>query len=77
MTAWLAAVPKIVALLYSLMQMVNAQKDRNLGWSQAVAYGADIAAKQISAAADEMNNAEKIHNSDPSNAAFDPSFERK
>jgi len=73
---WLAAAPKLIALIYSLMQLVVAQRERNVGWAAAVSYGMQIAANQVSAAADEMNNAEEIHAKDKSDGAFDPTFKR-
>lgn len=73
---WLSLISNVVSLLYALAQYVNAQRDYNSGWAAATNVGLQQASKQISAAADELANADKIHAQDKTDGAFDQDFKR-
>lgn len=73
---WLTALSNIAGLLSALFQYFNAQRDYNSGWAGAVNVGLQQASKQISAAADELANADKIHAQDKTDSAFDQDFKR-
>lgn len=74
--SWLSVLSSLVTFLAGLMQFINANRERTTGWTEAVNSALQLQAQQMQAAADEMNNAEKIHASDPSDGAFDPQFKR-
>lgn len=73
---WLSVISSLVTFAAGLMQFINANRERTSGWTEAVNSALKIQAEQMTAAADEMNNAEKLHASDPSDGAFDPQFKR-
>lgn len=73
---WVSVLSNAVSFLASLMTFINANRERTAGWTEAVNSALQLQAQQMQAAADEMNNAEKLHSSDPSDGAFDSQFKR-
>jgi len=73
---WLSLASNAVKLLAALAQYINAQRDYNSGYAGATNYAFLQAAKQLSAAAEELANADKFHAQDKTDGAFDKDFKR-
>ena len=67
---------KIVTLISAIMGLVRAHQERGAGFALAVNQALVAANEQIAAAKDEIENAERIHSTDPTDSAFDQSFKR-
>lgn len=74
---WLNAILAAVKLLSAVIQFLQQRRLIDAGASQQIALDMATAAKEVLQAGAAADEAEKRHAKDPTDAAFDPDFERK
>lgn len=73
---WLSLASNLMKFLAGFVQLINAHREYTAGWAGAVNAALITQTEQMASVADEVENAEQLHASDPSDGAFDPQFKR-
>jgi hypothetical protein len=67
---------KVITLISSLLALARAHQERGAGFAEAVNQALVQTDARVTAAKEELENAERIHNSDPTDGAFNSEFRR-